>query len=159
MHTAILMLGSNIDAEQNIPRAVQFLAEQLTVLKTSSVWQSEAADCCYPDYLNLGLLISTPVDATQLKDDILRPLEEQLGRVRTADKNASRTIDIDILIFDEVVLDATLWEQVYLAVPLAEISQSYVSPGGETIVEAARRLVETVPLRRREDVLITLPPH
>ena len=97
MHQACLLLGSNIEPEQNLPIAVRLLQERLSILRVSSVWESASADCCYPDYLNLAVLVSTSLDAEQLKKQVLRPLEAQMGRVRTEDKNASRTIDFDII--------------------------------------------------------------
>src|SRR4030065_419488 len=99
-HQACLLLGSNIEPEQNIPRAVSLLQERLTILQVSSVWESASVDCCYPDFLNLALLVTTSLDAKQLKEQVLRPLEAQMGRVRTVDKNTSRPIDFDIIIFD-----------------------------------------------------------
>src|SRR4030042_1158682 len=100
MHEVCLLLGSNIEPEQNIPRAVLLLKEKLTILQVSSIWESASVDCCYPDFLNMAVLASTSLDANELKEQVLRPLESQMGRVRTEDKNASRQIDFDMILFD-----------------------------------------------------------
>ena len=100
LHQACLLLGSNIQPDVNIPQAVDLLKDKVTILTVSSIWESASVDCCYPDFLNLAVRISTPLGAAELKEQVLRPLEAQMGRVRTEDKNASRTIDIDIILFD-----------------------------------------------------------
>jgi 2-amino-4-hydroxy-6-hydroxymethyldihydropteridine diphosphokinase len=156
MHQVCLLLGSNIESEINIPRAILLLNQDLTILKTSSVWESAAENCCYPDFLNMAVLIATRLDASQLKEQVLRPLEARMGRVRTSDKNASRPIDIDIILYDGQTIDPTLWQHVYQAVPMAELLPGYLSPGGETLKDAARRLAQSVPIKVRSDVPITL---
>ena len=155
-HQACLLLGSNIEPEGNIPRAVELLREHLTILKASSTWESASADCCYPDYLNLALLVTTPLEASQLKDEVLRPLEGRMGRVRTDDKNASRTIDFDIILFDSVCLDPQLWQRIHIAMPVSELFPDYPSETGETLREAALRLAEATPIHARTDIAIQL---
>jgi 2-amino-4-hydroxy-6-hydroxymethyldihydropteridine diphosphokinase len=156
-HQACLLLGSNIEPEQNIPRAVLLLNERLTLLQVSSVWESTSVDCCYPDFLNMALLVSTPLEAEQLKQQVLRPLEAQMGRVRTADKNASRQIDIDIILFDGALLDPTLWQYAHRAVPVSELFPDYASEAGVALKDVARRLAQSTPLQIRKDVSISLP--
>jgi len=155
-HQACLLLGSNIEPENNIPRAVELLRERLTILKASSTWESASADCCYPDYLNLALWVVTPLDASQLKEEVLRPLEGRMGRVRTDDKNASRTIDFDIILFDDQCLDPGLWQRVHIALPVSELFPGYLSETGETLREVAKRLAEATPIHARTDIAIQL---
>lgn len=157
MHQAYLLLGSNIEPEQNIPRAVHLLQEKLNILQVSSVWQSESVDCCYPDYLNLAILVSTPLDAPELIKQVIRPLEAQMGRVRTADKNASRPIDLDIVLFDGLLQDPTLWQHAHRAVPVAEIFPNYCSETGDLLEDVARRLALSTPIQLRKDISISLP--
>lgn len=156
IHQACLLIGSNIEPELNIPRAVNLLQEQLTILKVSSVWESASVDCCYPDYLNMALSVLTSMDAKQLKAQILRPLEAQMGRVRTADKNASRPIDFDIIIFDGTLLDPNLWQHAHRAVPVAELFPDYLSNDGDSLEDVAMHLAQVTPLQLRKDISITL---
>lgn len=153
-HQACLLLGSNIEPELNIPRAVALLHKKLTVLKWSSVWQSASVECCYPDYLNMAVLVSTRFQAGELKLRVLRPMEARLGRLRTEDPNASRTIDIDIVLFDGETLDADLWEYAHRAVPVAELFPGLVSPDGELLRDVAVELSAITPIQHREDILI-----
>jgi 2-amino-4-hydroxy-6-hydroxymethyldihydropteridine diphosphokinase len=154
-HQACLLLGSNIEPEKNIPLAVSHLKERLTILDLSSVWESASTNCCYPDYLNMAVLVSTRLDAMTLKDEVLRPLESHMGRVRTEDKNASRPIDIDTIVFDGEVLDPTLWQHVHRAMPVSEICQDLRSENGELLADVARKLADSTPIRKRLDVTIS----
>ncbi len=157
MHAVCLLLGSNIDPKQNIPRAVLLLKEKLTILQVSSIWESASVDCCYPDFLNMAVLASTSLDPNDLKEQVLRPLEAQMGRVRTEDKNASRQIDFDIILFDGKLMDSTLWEHVHQVAPVAQLFPDYLSPTGESLKSAARRLVQVTPIQIRTDLSIPLP--
>lgn len=92
-HQVCLLLGSNIQPEKNIVLGITLLREQVKVGRISSVWESAPAESAGPNFLNLALLLTTPLDAETLKMQVLRPLEARLGRVRSADKNAPRPID------------------------------------------------------------------
>jgi len=157
IHQACLLIGSNIEPEQNIPRAVVLLRENLTILQVSSIWESASVDCCYPDYLNMALSVSTSLDAKQLKEQMLRPLEAQMGRVRTEDKNASRPIDFDIILFDGVLLDPALWQHAHRAIPVAELFPDYHSKDGDSLKDVAMRLAQSTPVQMRKDISISLP--
>ncbi len=74
-----------------------------------------------PRFLNAIAWISTPLDLDKFKAEVLAPIEQALGRVRTADKNAPRTIDLDVIVFDERVLDNNLWQRDFIVLPLAEL--------------------------------------
>ena len=157
MHQACVLIGSNIEPEQNIPRAVTLLQENLTILQHSSVWESASVDCCYPNFLNMALVVATQMDAMELKEQLLRPLEARMGRVRTEDINASRQIDVDIILFDGVLQDPSLWQHAHLAIPVAEIFPGLRSETGEPLKEIAIRLAQSTPIQIRKDILITLP--
>jgi 2-amino-4-hydroxy-6-hydroxymethyldihydropteridine diphosphokinase len=156
IHQACLLLGSNIEPELNIPRAVVLLQEKLTILQVSSIWESTSVDCCYPDYLNMALSASTSLDAKQLKEQVLRPLEAQMGRVRTEDKNASRPIDFDIILFDGALLDPALWQHAHRAIPVAELFPDYHSEDGASLKEVATRLAQSTPVQIQKDIFISL---
>jgi 2-amino-4-hydroxy-6-hydroxymethyldihydropteridine diphosphokinase len=156
-HQVCLLLGSNIEPVLNIPRAVRLLQQKLTILKVSSIWESASVDCCYPDFLNMAVLASTSLDATHLKEKILRPLEAQMGRVRTEDKNAPRPIDIDIVLFDGRLADPTLWQHVHMAVPVAELFPELRSKTSEFLKDVASRLAQSTPTQVRKDISISLP--
>ena len=152
-HRVCLLLGSNIQPEENLRSAVELLREQFVVEKVSAVWESPAVGSTGPDFLNAAIMIRTSLNPPQLKARFLRPLEAQLGRVRTADKNAPRTIDIDIIALDADLLDPAVWQHAHAAVPVAELLPCYQSTEtGEYLEQAARRLSGTTSMRARPDV-------
>ena len=92
-------------------------------------------------------------------------LASNLARVRTANKNAPRTIDIDIMLFNNDVLtaghrhvpDPEVLERPFVAIPLAEIAPDYVHPEtGQTLKEIARQFDPAkTGMRRRDDVVLS----
>jgi 2-amino-4-hydroxy-6-hydroxymethyldihydropteridine diphosphokinase len=150
----ILGLGSNINPSENIIRALKLLNQQIGVQRVSSTWESLAVGSEGPNFLNTVAWVETSLEMTDLKQRILRKIEADLGRVRTADKNAPRTIDIDILIFDEQLVEPAGWEQAFLAVPIAELLPDFKHPQtGEPIQNAARRLALASRLIHRPEVV------
>jgi 2-amino-4-hydroxy-6-hydroxymethyldihydropteridine diphosphokinase len=156
-HQVCLLLGSNIRAEQNLPLAVDLLQQEVTILQISSIWETPSVGASGPNFLNAALLASTPLETEQFKLRVLRPLEARMGRVRSGDKNAARTIDLDIILFDGRLMDASLWQLAHRAVPVAEIFPDLESAQGEKLKETAARLSLAAPIRLRSDV--PLQPH
>jgi len=153
-HQACLLLGSNIQPESNLPNAIDLLQNRLTILRISSVWETTPVGSVGPNFLNAALLAQTPMDQNTLKLYILIPLETQMGRLRSADKNAARPIDLDIILFDRLILDPTLWHFAHRAVPVAEIQPDMRSEAGETLKEAAAKFMSDGSIRLRPDVVL-----
>ncbi len=140
-HQAYLCLGSNIRPVANLLSAIELLRQRTQLQALSTCWESAAVGSDGPNFFNIGALVSTPLDAPRLKEQILAPIENALGRVRSANKYAPRTMDIDIVIFDGQVLDAEIWRRVYLALIFAEMIPSLANPdSGEMLAEIAQRL-------------------
>ena len=127
-HRVYLGVGSNIQPQENLPRAINLISKKVTIEEISSVYQTQAVGSLGPDFLNAVVLVRTTLSCEQLKKTIIREIEDTLGRIRTSDKNAPRTIDIDILIKDDEVYDEDIWELAHLAVPLAELYPDYMHP-------------------------------
>ena len=148
-HLAYLLLGSNIRAEINLFAAVRELGRFGRVLRISRVWQSPPIDGPgQPDYLNAALILETQLSAADLKGTAIFSVEGNLGRVRSPNRFAPRTIDIDIALFDRQILllgkrhipDPEILERPFLAIPLAEIAPDYVHPvTGESLAQIASR--------------------
>ncbi len=147
-HLACLLLGSNIRPEEHLPLALQRLRALLTVERISSTWQTPAVGSAGPDFFNAAVLVRTGLRPEELKAQVLRPLEAELGRVRGADKNAPRTMDIDVIVWDGQVIDPQLWTRAHVAVPVAEVWPGLLTgPGGETLAQAAARLAQSASIR------------
>jgi 2-amino-4-hydroxy-6-hydroxymethyldihydropteridine diphosphokinase len=153
-HLAYLSLGSNIEPEIHLVKAVEHLYQYGSVQKLSSAWESESVGAPGPNYLNACVLLVTPLPQAELKEQALLPIETSLGRRRTADKFAPRTIDIDIVIFDGKPGDDRYWEQPFVVVPLAEILPDFLNPRThESLVKTATRFRQQVWMKTRPEVL------
>jgi 2-amino-4-hydroxy-6-hydroxymethyldihydropteridine diphosphokinase len=149
-----LALGSNINPSRYLPLALQQLGEKVDVVAVSSAWQTPALGSVGSDFLNVVVLINTSLSFTDLKFTILRPIEAQYGRVRAEDKFAPRTIDIDILLYADELIEEELWIRPHLAVPFAELYPTYKRvETKETIKEIAQTLRDTSTISQRGDVL------
>jgi 2-amino-4-hydroxy-6-hydroxymethyldihydropteridine diphosphokinase len=153
-HQACLLLGSNIQPEKNLTLGLNLLRNMVTISRLSSVWETPSVGSSGPDFLNLAMLITTPLNASEFRTQILRPLEKKLGRVRSANKNAPRTFDADIILFDDLLLDRNLWSYAHRAVPVAEILPNYPSDRGDTLQDVAAELAKTALIRLRPDMLV-----
>jgi 2-amino-4-hydroxy-6-hydroxymethyldihydropteridine diphosphokinase len=153
MHQAYLNLGSNIEPEANLTKAVELLSRSGTIKKISSAWESKAIGAEGPNYLNVCLLFECETPLGELKERVIASIESALGRVRGANKFAARTMDIDIVLFDDLALDEKNWELPYVVIPLAEIFPDFNNPvRGETIKETATRLRQTTRMEARRGV-------
>lgn len=154
LHLAYLSLGSNIQPETNLVLAIQLLQRLGRVEKVSSAWESESVGAEGPNYLNACILFVTPLEQAALKENVLLPIEAQLGRRRTENRFAPRPMDIDIVVFDERSCDDKYWEQAFVVIPLAEIYPDFRNPAqNETLAETAMRLRNRFWMEARRDVL------
>ena len=156
MSDVLLLLGSNIDKEKNLRAAVRLLGQVVEVIALSPVYETTPVGLRdQPDFLNGAALIRTDLPAATLKDGPLATVEHQLGRSRTADKNAPRTIDLDIALYDDLVGESTpadgrsrrlpepdLLRFTHIARPAADLLPDTPHPEtGELLGEIAARLV------------------
>ena len=106
MHRVVVLLGSNVAKEHNLPAAVRLLAAGATVAAVSPVYETAPVGMePAPHFFNAAVLLLTPLTAVELKDGLLSDVERALGRERTADRNAPRTIDLDIALYDDAIFD------------------------------------------------------
>ena len=124
MNEAIILIGSNIHPQKNIRDCLVLLMDSVTVVARSQIWRTKSFGSEGPDFLNLAITVNTDLHEKQLKESILRKIEDQLGRVRSSNKNAPRTIDLDTIIFNDVIIDDELWEKAFIAIPVAELKPS-----------------------------------
>ena len=137
MTVAFLSLGSNVEPEKNILEAIKLLSKHAEILKSSTVYLTEPLlHKPQPKYYNCVVKIETVIEPRKLKFDILRAIEDELGRNRTEDKYAARTIDIDILLYgdlrlsaeDLVIPDPEIENRAFLALGLYEVEPGLILP-------------------------------
>ena len=153
-HQVCLLLGSNIQPERNLPIAIDQLQNYLTILRISSTWETPALGPGGPSFLNAALLAKTPLEQMALKVHVLIPLEEKMGRVRSADKCAHYPINLDIVLFDGLCLDQTLRRFPHRAVPMADIQPEIRLGAGQTLKETAAKFMPEGSIRLRPDVVL-----
>jgi 2-amino-4-hydroxy-6-hydroxymethyldihydropteridine diphosphokinase len=159
----VIALGSNIEPEASLREAVRRLAARVHLIAVSPAYETRpVGKTDQPNYLNAAALIETDRDAPQLKREVLGEIEQELGRVRTADRNAPRTIDLDITLYDDRVLDFAgrhipdpdLLQYPHVAVPAADVAPTYRHPEtGQTLREIADEMPRDG-LLRRTDLLL-----
>lgn len=158
-----ISLGSNIDPERNLREAVSRLASHCQVLAVSPVYETPPVGRTdQPNFLNAAVLAATELGAAQLKDRVLVQIERELGRVRTEEKNAPRTIDLDISLFNDQILDVggrhipdpEIVQRPHVARPLADLEPEYRHPEtGQTLSEIAQALPDGGVMPRPDVVL------
>lgn len=140
LSTAYISLGSNIDPLNNLHRAVDLLGQRTTLRAVSHAYRTPPQGFTeQPDFLNAAVKVTTDLDILTLKHDVLDWIERELKRVRDPNnKNAPRTIDLDISLWNEDVLeygdkpwrvpDPDIPRFAHVALPLAEIAPDTIHP-------------------------------
>ena len=105
MHTAYLGLGSNINARANILSAMKSLEATFDNVAFSPVYECPAVGFKGDDFLNLVACVDTSMPPLELKHYLFQ-LENEHGRDRNAPRWSSRTLDIDILLFDDLRINS-----------------------------------------------------
>ncbi len=141
MTEVVILLGSNINPAENIRRGAIELCKQIPVLRSSSVWLTPAIGASGPDFYNAAVLCETDQTADYLKFNLLRPIEEKLGRVRTSNKFAPRTLDLDVIMSGSSVLEPRLWETAFMLLPVSELIPDFSHPtSGESLSVLAKKM-------------------
>ena len=104
MAQVYVSIGSNIERKRNIGRALQALAAAYGNLQQSSVYESAAVGFDSTPFYNLVVAFQTD-DSPQAVQETLRRIEDSQGRLR-AGKLAARTLDLDLLLYDDLVINA-----------------------------------------------------
>lgn len=152
-HTLVLSIGSNIKAEWYLPRAIQTLRAQCDVRAVSRVYENASVGYAGPNFLNCCVRVTTTRDATRFKRDVIAPLERLLGRVRQEDRNAPRTIDVDIEVADNHLINLATCQYAFVVVPLADLMPALVHPHfGEAMHVVAQRLLKDTWMSERRDI-------
>ena len=138
MARAYVGLGSNLgDREATIRRALELLGERVEVVAVSSLRETEPWG--YEDqspFLNAAAAVETSLPARELLDALLAT-ERELGRTRDGPRFGPRTIDLDLLLYDDEHIDEPglevphprLHERAFALEPLAELDPALEVPG------------------------------
>lgn len=150
MARAFVSVGSNIDPETNIKDALLRLAREVDIRACSTIYLTDpVGPPGQPSFYNCVVEIETELPPGELKFGVLRDIEDGLGRRRSDDKFAPRTIDLDLILYDDLAMatdnlmlpDPDILQRPYLAISLSELAPGLVLPGsGAYVDEAASNL-------------------
>lgn len=138
-----ISIGSNIDAENNVRLAIHALQEHYGKLILSSVYESEAVGFDGSNFLNLVATVKTEEDVYTVAAT-LRKIEDENGRDRSGPKFSSRTVDLDLLLYDDLILQKEgldiprdeITKNAFVLLPLDEIASQLIHPiTGKTMCE------------------------
>ena len=135
MSTAYLGIGSNVDADSHVRAGLAELHQYFGTVEISPVYRSRAVGFVGDDFLNLVARIQTDLQPLQLKQ-WLNQLENRYGRLRNVEKFSDRTLDIDILLFDDLYVrlpELTLPRSeilrfAHVLKPLADLAPNLIHP-------------------------------
>lgn len=138
-------IGSNINKEVNVANALQDLDNMFDNCRVSPIFESAAVNCTGDNYYNLVMEFTTSLSITALMQ-CLKDLEITHGRKATDRRYAPRTLDLDLLLFDNVIQSKSpilprpeILYHAFVLWPLAELAPNLCHPEkGITMAELWR---------------------
>ena len=97
-------VGSNIDREENIRAGLRELRTQFSNVNISTIYETIAVGFEGDNFFNLVVGLETDLTPKELQDK-LHEIESQFGRKRGGPRYVSRTLDLDLLLYDDVVCE------------------------------------------------------
>lgn len=161
---AILSLGSNMgDRLENLQWCINYIQSHIaTVVKVSGIYENPSVGFDGDDFYNCCLLLHTQKTSLQLLDELLRA-EIEGGRVRNPNGGyASRTIDIDIIAFNDQIADdeklhlphPRMHERGFVMIPLRDVAPDWVHP---VLHRDINRLIAEANTSERCEFIVKLP--
>lgn len=143
MGTAYLSLGSNLDAEANLRSAIAALRARFGAVRVSPVYRTPAVGFDGPDFLNCAAIVDSDLDVYAL-NAWLHALEDAHGRRRDGPRLSSRSLDIDIVFYGDLVLKGPgnlelprpELKHAFVLKPLADLAPDFRDPISGTTLAA-----------------------
>lgn len=134
MATVCISLGTSIERERNLQAGLTALENVFGKLSLSSLFESEAVGFNGPAFYNMVILLNTDENITFVSR-ILKTIELDNGREIQAKKFSPRTLDLDLLIYDDLVLEEPaqiprneIIHNAFVLWPLAEVAGQLLHP-------------------------------
>lgn len=159
---ALIGIGSNIDRGRNLRLGAAALEERLGPLRLSPVYRNPAVGFEGPDFYNLAAAFETSLAPARLVA-IFEDIHRRAGRCRSGDRNASRTLDIDLLLYgDSVRADPQLprddvLDYAFVLKPLTDIVPDLTHPvSGRRLADHWREMESRADFPPLERVVLDL---
>lgn len=149
MTRVYLSLGSNLQPQRHLPAALDELQARFGELAVSPAYRSRAVGFDGPDFVNLAVGLDTDLPPEAL-NDWLHALEDRHGRRRDVPRYADRTLDVDIVLFGDRVIEGPG----HLQVPRGELRHAFVLRPLADIAPDARHPLDG---RRMADLWAAFP--
>ncbi|PQJ88230.1 2-amino-4-hydroxy-6-hydroxymethyldihydropteridine diphosphokinase [Aliivibrio sifiae] len=140
MITTYIGVGSNISPEKNVKRAIDELHQLGEVTKVSTVYEAEPVGFSGHNFFNLVVELKVNHSLSEL-GALLRAIEIKWGREPDAKKNQDRTLDLDILLYGDIVSasDPTLpredlFKFAFAILPMVELNPDLIVPNTEKTI-------------------------
>jgi 2-amino-4-hydroxy-6-hydroxymethyldihydropteridine diphosphokinase len=121
MGRAYLSLGSNLEPQRHLRAALDELRAHFGPFEVSPAYRSRAVGFDGADFVNLAVALDTALEPGAL-NDWLHALEDRHGRRRDVPRYSDRTLDVDIVLYDQRVIDGPG----HLQIPRAELKHAFV---------------------------------
>ncbi len=162
MARVYLGLGSNIEPEANLMIGVSELRRRYGVLDLSLVYQSAAVGFEGADFLNMVVGLESDDETREILAQVAL-IHELAGRDRASGRYSSRPLDIDLLLYDDLIVDEPdlklprrdVLEYSFVLRPLAELAPGLAHPlTGKTMAEHWQKFDATSHPLRQVDVIL-----
>jgi 2-amino-4-hydroxy-6-hydroxymethyldihydropteridine diphosphokinase len=121
MNSVIIGIGSNLDADMNINQMLGILKKYVEILKVSTMLKTKPIGIMdQPDYTNGAVKVNTDLNLADLTT-LLKTIEDQMGRDRSAPKFGPRNIDLDIVVWNGKIVDDDYYSRDFLQKSVAEL--------------------------------------
>ncbi len=135
MSQIYISIGSNIDRHLYISNSLDALEQHFGQLNISSIYESEAVGFSGDNFYNLVVGAQTD-ECVEAVVEILKDIENQNGRIRGGERFSARTLDLDLLTYDQLITDSPaqlprdeITKNAFVLWPLAEIAPEHTLPG------------------------------
>ena len=135
MARVFISIGSNIDRDRNISAGIRALNDLYHPTTCSTIYESESVGFDGDNFYNLVLAFDTATSIAEVSAHLTR-IEDENGRNRDGPRFSSRTLDLDLLLYDDEVLNSNeltlprpeIYENAFVLLPLAEVASEQIDP-------------------------------
>ena len=132
-HHLLISVGSNIEKEKNTLAGLYAIEQHFSNISISTIYESESVGFYGNNFLNLVVAANTSMNVAQVCQ-VLKDIEDDSGRIRDK-KFGNRTLDLDLLTFDDLICDSPvvlprgeIEHNAFVLKPMAELVPNEIHP-------------------------------